>query len=41
LKVFANRMLRRIFGEGEEIGGWRKLHKEECNIWCSFTNERE
>jgi hypothetical protein len=37
LKVFGNRVLRRIFGEGEETGGWRKLHNEEC----TFTNERE
>lgn len=34
-------MLRRIFGEEEEIRGWRKLHKEECHNWCTFTSERE
>jgi hypothetical protein len=33
LRVFENRVLRRIFGpkEGEIIGGWRKLHNEELN----------
>jgi hypothetical protein len=31
LRVFENRMLKRIFGpkEDEETGGWRKLHNEE------------
>jgi hypothetical protein len=31
LKVFENRVLRRIFGPKSEevIGGWRKLHNEE------------
>jgi hypothetical protein len=31
LKVFENRMLRRIFGpkKNELKGGWRKLHNEE------------
>jgi hypothetical protein len=31
LRVFENRMLRRIFGPrmDEVMGGWRKLHKEE------------
>jgi hypothetical protein len=31
LKVFENRMLRRIFGSkrDEMVGGWRKLHYEE------------
>jgi hypothetical protein len=31
LRVFENRVLRRIFGseKGEVIGGWRKLHNEE------------
>jgi hypothetical protein len=30
LRVFENRVLRRIFGpkRGEETGGWRKLHNE-------------
>ena len=33
LKVFENRMTRRIFGpkRDEVIGKWRKLHKEEMN----------
>jgi hypothetical protein len=34
LKVFENRVLRRIFGpKGEEVAGdWRRLHNEElCN----------
>jgi hypothetical protein len=33
LRVFENRMLRRIFGpRGDEvIGGWRKLHNEELH----------
>jgi hypothetical protein len=31
LRVFENRVLRRIFGlkRGEVIGGWRRLHNEE------------
>jgi hypothetical protein len=31
LRVFENRVLRRIFGpkRDEETGGWRKLHNEE------------
>jgi hypothetical protein len=38
LRVFENRVLRRIFGpkEDEVIGGWRKLHSEElCNLYSS------
>jgi hypothetical protein len=33
LKVFENRLLRRIFGtkRDEVIGGWRKLHNEELH----------
>jgi hypothetical protein len=33
LRVFVNRMLRRIFGpkRDEVIGGWRKLHNEEIH----------
>ena len=33
LRVFENRMLRRIFGtRSEEVtGDWRKLHNEELN----------
>jgi hypothetical protein len=32
LRVFENRVLRRIFGpkRDEVTGEWRKLHKEEC-----------
>jgi hypothetical protein len=38
LRVFENRMLRRIFGpERDEVsGGWRKLHNEELHgLYCS------
>jgi len=38
LRVFENRVLRRIFGpkRDEETGEWRKLHKEELNdLYCS------
>jgi hypothetical protein len=38
LRVFENRVLRRIFGSkrDEMIGGWRKLHNEELhNFYCS------
>jgi hypothetical protein len=33
LRVFQNRVLRRIFGpqRDEVTGGWRKLHNEELN----------
>jgi hypothetical protein len=33
LRVFENRVLRRIFGlkRGEVMGGWRKLHNEELH----------
>jgi hypothetical protein len=33
LRVFENRVLRRIFGpkRGEVTGGWRKLHNEVLN----------
>jgi hypothetical protein len=33
LRVFENRVLRRIFGPKrvEVMGGWRKLHKEELH----------
>jgi hypothetical protein len=33
LRVFENRVLRRIFGlaRDEVTGGWRKLHKEELH----------
>jgi hypothetical protein len=29
LRVFENRVLRRIFGDGTVTGEWRKLHNEE------------
>ena len=38
LRVFENRVLRRIFGpkRGEVTGEWRKLHNEELNdLYCS------
>jgi len=38
LRVFENRVLRRIFGpKGDEVTGeWRKLHNEELNdLYCS------
>jgi PAS domain-containing protein len=38
LRVFGNRMLRRIFGyKREEVaGGWRRLHNEELhNLYAS------
>jgi hypothetical protein len=37
LRVFENRVLRRIFGpkRDEVIGGWRKLHEELHNLYCS------
>jgi hypothetical protein len=38
LKVFENRVLRRIFGQkrNEVIGGWRKLYNEEFhNVYSS------
>jgi hypothetical protein len=38
LRVFENRVLRRIFGTNrdEVTGEWRKLHKEELNdLYCS------
>jgi len=41
LRVFENRVLRRIFGpERDEVtGAWRKLHKEELNdLYCSASN---
>jgi len=39
LRVFENRVLRRIFGskKDEVTGKWRKLHNEELNdLYCSF-----
>jgi len=40
LRVFKNRMLRRIFGakRGELTREWRKLHKEELNYLYSSPN---
>jgi hypothetical protein len=38
VRVFENRVLRRIFGpkRHEVTGGWRKLHSEELhNLYCS------
>jgi hypothetical protein len=37
LRVFENRMLRRIFGpkRGEVTGEWRKLNNEELNDFYS------
>jgi len=38
LRVFENRVLRRIFGpkRDEVTGEWRKLHNEELNdVYCS------
>ena len=40
LRVFENRVLRRIFGaKREEVTGeWRKLHNEELNyLYCSLN----
>jgi hypothetical protein len=40
LRVFENRVLRRIFGlkREEKIGGWRKLHNEELQEGYSSPN---
>ena len=40
LRVFENRVLRRIFGpkRDEVTGEWRKLHKEELNDLYSTPN---
>jgi hypothetical protein len=40
LRVFENRVLRRIFGpeRDEVIGGWRKLHNEQLhNLYSSLS----
>jgi hypothetical protein len=40
LRVFENRVLRRIFGHkrDEVTGEWRKLHNEELNdLYCSLN----
>jgi hypothetical protein len=40
MKVFENRVLRRIFGprRDEVTGGWRKLHNEELHDLYSSLN---
>jgi hypothetical protein len=39
LKVFENRVLRRIFGpKREEDGSWRKLHNDEIHSLYSSPN---
>jgi hypothetical protein len=40
LRVFENRMLRRVFGSKRDKvkGGWRKLHNEELPNLCSSPN---
>jgi len=40
LRVFENRVLRRVFGpkRDEVTREWRKLHNEELNDWYSFPN---
>jgi hypothetical protein len=39
LRVFKNRMLRRIFGpKREEVGSWRKLHNDELHSLYSSLN---
>ena len=40
LRVFENRMLRRVFGpkRDEVTGEWRKLRNEELNDLCSLPN---
>jgi hypothetical protein len=40
LRVFENRVLRRIFGpkRDEVTGDWRKLYKEELHNLCSSPN---
>jgi hypothetical protein len=39
LRVFENRVLRRIFGpKREEEGSWRKLYNDELHDLCSSPN---
>jgi hypothetical protein len=39
LRVFENRVLRRIFGpKREDNGSWRKLHNDELHSLYSSTN---
>jgi hypothetical protein len=42
LRVFENRVLRRIFGpkRDEVTGGWRKLHNEETNLIIMIRSMR-
>jgi hypothetical protein len=42
LRVFENRVLRKIFGpkKDEVTGGWRKLHNEELHILYSSPSTR-
>jgi hypothetical protein len=43
LRVFGNRVLRRIFGlkRDKVIGDWRKLHHEKLhNLYCSLSGIR-
>jgi hypothetical protein len=43
LRVFANRVLRGIFGpkRNEVIGGWRNVHNENLhNSYCSLSTIR-
>jgi hypothetical protein len=42
LRVFENRVLRRIFGpKREEDGSWRKIHNDELhNLYFSRNNVR-
>ena len=39
LRVFENRILRRIFGpKGDENGEWRRLHNEKLySLYCSLN----
>jgi hypothetical protein len=39
LRLFENRVLRRIFGSKRDVtGGWRKLHNEELHDLYSLPN---
>jgi hypothetical protein len=40
LRVFANRVLRKIFGSKREevVGGWRKLHNQELHKLYASLN---
>jgi hypothetical protein len=43
LRVFENRVLRRIFGSkrDEVTGGWRKLHNEELHNFAKYNYEND